>query len=514
MRLPGQAVLMRSYLWFMVCAAVAAQGLWLIAWRGPIPNDFGLPTLIAALAVLAQHFPVEIAPKRKVDVSVSAYFASLLLFGAPVAVALVGVSHLLGQLTLCLRRNPVTGNPMRTVRSALFNTSPARVATALAAAVYYAFLTQQVPAPLERWENAWALPMAAIIMYLVNTLTVAVMAGIQLQRNALSMWTGARTSTLLEFAGLFLIGAVIARAGAHDPVIVLAMALPAAIIYWSMARTVRVEELARRETEMAAWRDLERMKTEFMRSVSHELRAPLALVVGFSELLRDQSTETPPDPETAELSEHIHTNAKLLQRLVDDLLDFAKMDRGEVVIQAEDFDLVPLLEDLLTGLRRQPGGDRLVGHLPKALWVHGDPARVMQTVYNLLSNAQKYAPAGRITLRAHLVQSQVGGALDTVRVDVEDRGPGIAVEDQPHVWEKFYRGTPVSGLNVAPGVGIGLAMVKALVEAQHGRVGLQSVPGRGAHFWIELPPSQAPTPKRAAERHTREVLSARLVSDT
>jgi signal transduction histidine kinase len=513
MRVPGQALLAQIYLWLMACAAIGAQVYWLAAWQGPVPSDLGLIALMLVLAILAQHFPVAIGPRRKVDVSVAAYFASMLLFGAPMAVALVGASHLTGQLTLTLRRNPATGNRMRTVRSALFNTSQAMVATALGALVYYAFVPEQVPAPMGRLENVWALPAAAAVMYLVNTFAVAVMAGLQLHQNPFRVWTGARTRNVVEFASLFLIGVVIARAGAHDPLIVLALALPAALVCWSMDRTVRVEELVRREAEFAAWRDLDRMKTEFTRSISHELRAPLALVVGFAELLHDQTDGSASDPETAELAEQIHVNALLLQRLVDDLLDFAKIERGEIVVQPEDFDLVPLLQDLVAGLRRQSGGERLVRILPGTLWVRADRVRVAQAVYNLLANAQKYAPDGSITLRAGLVQSQNGSLPDTVRIEVEDHGPGISPEEQPRVWQKFYRGRDVSGLNLAPGAGIGLAIVKALVEAQQGHVGLESQLGHGARFWIDLPAAERPLPGRSAQRGAEERVVARLVGD-
>jgi signal transduction histidine kinase len=501
-----------TLLWLMACAAAGAQLFWLWAWRGPVPEGLGLIGLLLALGIAAQHFPVAIAPRRKVDVSAAAYFAALLLFGAPLAVALVGLSQLIGQLTLALRRNPATGRPMRTLRSASFNTSQAMVATALGALAYYTFVPHQVPAPLDRWENVWAVPAAGAAMYLANTLAVALMTGRQLGQHPLRVWAGGQRRHVLESAGLFLIGAVVARAGAQDPLIVLAMVLPAAIIYWSMDRTVRLEELARREAELAAWRDLERMKTEFMRSLSHELRAPLSLIAGFAELLRSQPPGQPArDPETTECAEQIYANARLLTRLVDDLLDFARIERGEVTLQPEDFDLVPVLHDLLAALRRQPGGERLAAQVPATLPVHADPARVAQAVYNLLANAQKYAPEGPIILRARLLASYDQGPPDMVRVEVEDRGPGIPVDEQPYVWQKFYRGQAVGGLNVAPGTGIGLAIVKALTEAQGGRVGLESAPGRGARFWIDLPAADALAPGLRPRRQTNPPIVARLM---
>src|SRR6266511_1242412 len=107
------------YLGLMALAAAGALFAWLKAWRGPIrpslqspPAGLGSVAFLVLLAVLAQHFPVMIAPNRKVDTSIAVYFAFLLLFGAPAAVALVGLSQLLGQGTLALRRNPITGRRM------------------------------------------------------------------------------------------------------------------------------------------------------------------------------------------------------------------------------------------------------------------------------------------------------------------------------------------------------------------------------------------------------------------
>ncbi len=107
-----------------------------------------------------------------------------------------------------------------------------------------------------------------------------------------------------------------------------------------------------------------------------------------------------------------------------------------------------------------------------------------QVVSNLIENAIKYAPQGRITLRART-------SSDTVCVEVQDEGPGILPAEQARVWEKFYRGSQVVGQNGIPGSGIGLAVVRALVEAQGGSVGLRSVSGQGACFWIEVPAAKA-----------------------
>ena len=188
-------------------------------------------------------------------------------------------------------------------------------------------------------------------------------------------------------------------------------------------------------------------------------------------------------------------------------MEFARVERGEVVVQPTDFDLAPLLRDVLAEFHGRPGGGRLLGEVPPHLPVHADPARVTQVVANLVENALKYAPEGPIVLRAQPPAGarQAAGVapeaqpVSLIRVEVADSGPGIPKREQPRVWEKFYRGQRVVAHHLAGGTGIGLAVVKALVEAQGGRVGLDSIPGRGATFWFELPaaPSSDSPPARS-----------------
>ncbi len=258
--------------------------------------------------------------------------------------------------------------------------------------------------------------------------------------------------------------------------------------------THQAAELARREAEAAALRELDQLKDELLRTVSHELRTPLTLIVGYTELLRARHPTL--GPETVDrLLGRIGAGAGQLTRLVEDLLDAGRLAQGEVALRPEDLDLAPVLRDALEGFRTQAGGARLIGELAAPLPVRADRTRVVQVVENLLANAVKYAPAGPIVLRAQPVAGPAAGPR-RVRVEVEDRGPGIAPAEQPRVWERFYRGAAAGG--AVPGSGVGLAVVKALVEAQGGQVGLESAPGHGARFWFELPetavrPAAAPS---------------------
>ncbi|HEX2034707.1 MAG TPA: GAF domain-containing sensor histidine kinase [Chloroflexota bacterium] len=241
----------------------------------------------------------------------------------------------------------------------------------------------------------------------------------------------------------------------------------------------QAEELARREAEAKALRELDELKNELLSTISHELRTPLTVVHGYAQRLQAGARHFNAAA-VERMASLMLSNSQQLVRLVQDLVDFARLGHGEVLVQPVRYDLVPQLLELLASFRHQTGGQRLVADLPPALPVYADGARVEQIVANLLDNALKYAPHGPIVLRAR-------GSADTVLVEVEDEGPGIPPHEQSRVWEKLFRGTGVAGLNIVRGSGIGLAVVKALVEAQSGRVGLQSALGSGSRFWFELP---------------------------
>ncbi|MDQ3702853.1 MAG: HAMP domain-containing histidine kinase, partial [Chloroflexota bacterium] len=293
---------------------------------------------------------------------------------------------------------------------------------------------------------------------------------------------------LLPALALFPVGVLLAVAytsfGKGPGILLLVVPFVAVYVALDRAQQLQLQmgELAKREAEAAALRELDRLKDEFLRTISHELRTPLTLVHGYAELLHTRASL--PDESTQRMVARIYSGSIQLIRLVEDLLDFARIERGELAVQAQDFDLVPALRDLLTAFQRGSTAGRLTLLAPPTLFVHADPARMSQVVSNLIENAIKYAPQGRITLRART-------SSDTVCVEVQDEGPGILPAEQARVWEKFYRGSQVVGQNGIPGSGIGLAVVRALVEAQGGSVGLRSVSGQGACFWIEVPAAKA-----------------------
>jgi PAS domain S-box-containing protein len=239
------------------------------------------------------------------------------------------------------------------------------------------------------------------------------------------------------------------------------------------------EELKRQNEQLKA---LDRMKSVFVSSVSHELRTPLTSILGFSEFLEDEIAGALTAGQ-ADYVAQIQASTCRLQRLVDDLLDFARLESGSFKLNVGEADLGALTRRVTDGLRPQldSKGLALRVALPAALpALRLDSARIEQVLVILLDNAIKFTPeGGAITVSA----APIDGA---VRVSVHDTGPGIAAPDLPRLFDQFFQVD--SGLTrTKGGTGLGLSIAKALVEAHGGTLGVESTPGAGSTFWFALP---------------------------
>jgi signal transduction histidine kinase len=168
-----------------------------------------------------------------------------------------------------------------------------------------------------------------------------------------------------------------------------------------------------------------------------------------------------------------------MARLVDDLLDFSRLEQDRLQLERREVAVAEVLGRLVETFRGQPSGERIVAELPDGLIARLDPERLTQMVSNLLVNALRYAPSGPIVLRA----TRRDGDLV---VEVVDRGPGLSPAERSRVWETFYRGeSALTSPN--RGSGLGLAMVKHLTELHGGTVGIRGTQGGGATFWFRIP---------------------------
>jgi signal transduction histidine kinase len=231
------------------------------------------------------------------------------------------------------------------------------------------------------------------------------------------------------------------------------------------------------EEQNARLRQSEQLKSELVSIVSHEVRTPLASVLGFTSLLLQRDV----DPETRrDYLEIIDAQGRRLATLLDDFLNVQRIEEGRLELAEEIVDLKALLREQTQLFRAQSPDHELELTVPSGtLPVLGDAGRLAQVLGNLLSNAIKYSPEGGVV---H-VTGERDGAI--VRVSVRDDGIGIPQDQHDRIFTKFFRGdAAASGI---AGTGLGLAFAQAIVEAHGGRIAFRSAAGEGSTFWIELP---------------------------
>ena len=277
-----------------------------------------------------------------------------------------------------------------------------------------------------------------------------------------------------------------------------------------IARPSRVlQELRASQASVAQARDaaLEgtRLKSEFLATVSHEIRTPTNGILGMTELLLDTSLT----PEQRDYADTIRTSGEALLLIVNDILDFSEFDSGNLQLEETDFDVNRLLKDVV-GLfqeRAHSKGVTLSGLIQAEVptWLHGDSGRLRQILNNLLANAVKFTEHGEIVVRAD-VEEKPGkqnpldselparltrvtgrtGHLVSVRFSVSDTGIGIAKESCARIFQPFVQADG-SNTRTYGGTGLGLAICQQLVELMGGSIGVDSAQGRGSVFQFTVP---------------------------
>lgn len=245
----------------------------------------------------------------------------------------------------------------------------------------------------------------------------------------------------------------------------------------------QVDDLRKINMEKKHAIDISEAKTRFLASMSHEIRTPINAILGMNEMILRENS----DKAIEDYSRNIKTSGKMLLMLVNDVLDFTRIESGKIEITKADFLMSEMLYDVLSLINERAEEKNLelkteiAGEVPNELC--SDEFRIRQILINLLNNAVKYTEKGTVTL-------VVGGSYTDddfkLVIKVRDTGKGIRKEDQEHLFEAFSRADVKSNINIE-GTGLGLAIVKSIVDSMNGEYGVESEYGIGSEFWVVLP---------------------------
>lgn len=244
-------------------------------------------------------------------------------------------------------------------------------------------------------------------------------------------------------------------------------------------RLVSIERDRARQ-QVSILEEVNKLKNEFISNISHELRTPLASIVGFAESIMSD-TEMPREM-VLEFTNIILSEGKRLAKVINDLLDFAKMEGGKIDINKTEFDIVALIRKIVSDTEKSASekGITLTSDIPAGpIELYADRERIEQVYSHLISNAIKFTDkGGRITV---IVQD----FRQELEVIISDTGIGIPEKDLPKVFEKFYKAAS-TGTQI-PGIGLGLGLVKHIVDMHKGFISVQSEVSRGTTFVVKLP---------------------------
>ncbi len=237
-----------------------------------------------------------------------------------------------------------------------------------------------------------------------------------------------------------------------------------------------------------------RLKSEFLASMSHELRTPLNTILGFSELLSEESAG-PLNEKQKRFLNHIQRDAGHLLELINDVLDLSKIEAGRLELRMESFPMAVAVAEVLTSIRPLAAtkGISLDSDIDTQLTLQADRLRFKEILFNLLSNAIKFTPSGgRVWIESSILE-------DSVCMMVGDTGIGISHDDQEAIFESFRQASATTK-GVREGTGLGLAITKKLVEHHGGKIWVESEPGKGSRFFFTLrlsQPEEEPVAKAA-----------------
>ncbi|SHJ94049.1 hypothetical protein SAMN05444280_1423 [Tangfeifania diversioriginum] len=252
------------------------------------------------------------------------------------------------------------------------------------------------------------------------------------------------------------------------------------------------------EQEKAYSEALLKSKEQFMMSITHDLKSPLSSIMGFSRLISNENFTG----RQKDYLKNIEQSAKYILRLINDLLDFARLESGNLKVDKIRFNLIGTLEEVISGFHPLAQSKNLllefdIKNLPNTDYL-SDPIRIKQVLYNLISNALKFTEKGKVSINCSVTATK--GQTDFIKIEVSDTGIGITPENTEHIFEEFSRGS-LTGTSKYEGTGLGLAISKRIVELLDGQIQVQSNYKKGSCFTLILPLLKQPA-KFTKEKQT------------
>jgi len=221
----------------------------------------------------------------------------------------------------------------------------------------------------------------------------------------------------------------------------------------------------------------EGLRRDIISNISHELRTPVTMIIGYAEMMRDIPGES--SPENLQI---IIDEATRLSALVTDILDLSKYQAGTQTINTEEMSLTDMLSDITARYSKLVEADdyMISFYNDGEVFVNADKLKLSQVVYNLIGNAVNYSPDNR---QINVVSRRNG---EMIRVEVQDHGPGIPADKLEHIWDRFYKVDATKRAKIT-GTGLGLSIAKNILTLHNAEFGVTSAEGVGSTFWFELP---------------------------
>jgi two-component system, sensor histidine kinase and response regulator len=334
--------------------------------------------------------------------------------------------------------------------------------------------------PIVRLRQRWLLPVLGVVLLIVLPV-IALMVGFDLRRVSVDEY--GRNNLAQAIPWILLVGSLVIGI------------LSYLVLAEFQRREVRAQRLAERmtadllaaqtglRTALSHAQDAAKAKDEFLAVMSHELRTPLNGVIGMTNLLLD--SELP--PQARDFTETARTCATGLLDIIDDILDYSKLEAGRIVLEDISFDPRDLVEEVLQIVadRAQAKGLELIGEVDPRLGarLRGDPSRLRQLLLNLVGNAVKFTERGSVTLTLRALDDNPDRVR--IRFSIEDTGVGIASEHLPRIFQPFTQADGSISRRFG-GTGLGLTICKRLAEAMGGLMEVSSVLGKGSVFFTDL----------------------------